>query len=74
MSAKQTLADRLKSARGSAQLTPAQAAKQANISRVALAEIEAGRQDATALDLAFLAKAYGQGIAWFTRGLDVESR
>jgi transcriptional regulator with XRE-family HTH domain len=57
------LARRLRNARTESGLSQAQAAAATRLSRVAIAEIEAGRRKVSSLELAALAKAYAQNIA-----------
>ena len=57
------LARRLRSARLESGLSQAQTAEATGLSRVAIAEIEAGRRKVSSLELSALAKAYAQNIA-----------
>src|SRR5216684_1447656 len=66
------LARRLRNSRAESGLSQSQAAAATRLSRVAIAEIEAGRRKVSSLELAALAKAYGQDIAVLVGGIIAE--
>jgi len=67
MSAKQVgLAERLRLAREQAGLSQGQVAKQLGLHRPSISEIEAGRRNVSAHELASFSQLYGVSVEWLT--------
>jgi transcriptional regulator with XRE-family HTH domain len=62
----QRIASRSRTARESAGLSQAQAAKKLGIPRTALTEAEAGNRKISATEIADMARIYGVGVGWLT--------
>jgi len=66
------LALRLRKSRMALGLSQGQVAANTGLGRVAIAEIEAGRRKVSSLELAALAKAFGQDVSFFLGQVEVE--
>jgi transcriptional regulator with XRE-family HTH domain len=66
------LALRLRKSRVALGLSQGQVAADTGLGRVAIAEIEAGRRKVSSLELAALAKAYGQEVSFFLGEVEAE--
>lgn len=67
---KSEIANRLRMAREAAGLTQAQAAKILNLHRPSVSEIEAGRRNVSAEELALMADTYSVSVDWLTTDAD----
>lgn len=68
MTEKEDIAQRLRTARELSGLSQGQAAKHLNMHRPTISEIEAGRRNVKADELAQFANLYGVEVSWLTNG------